>query len=486
MRFLKHVLPLLPAFALLVACESTGPEPSLPTKGVSIVVDSAAYHLQRRGSFGFQANVAVTVINDSDHEVFISQSCGNYALRRVDGSSLEFGAYACALSGGAPIPTPIRVDAKTRYTKVFDLHGSIQPQARPQITLEDNVGEVKFRYVFTDESGSQSVSLESESFRILPPDPDARVVLDLRDQFIFTGVADNKRRIYALSVSGGDAIRVTPDSLNADCPVISHDGRRILFIGNGDVWVMTADGSEMGRVSAHPAGTFFYRCPSWSPDDKKFVWTSMTPMVKAASPGAVYVGDIETGIATVLTTGYNFSSTDWSPDGAHILVGSNKYTDGGPYDFVFDVLRLDGTKVSQVESGRWGGSWAPDGKSFTYLCGRKFPGSMCIADITGSTVSVVTDSVAAEPSWSPGGDRIAFIGALGRVYIVSVDGKARSLLNETAAFDIAWSRDSRKIAWACRGSATDYDICRIGADGTGFTRLPTTVSVEQVTWPPLM
>jgi hypothetical protein len=65
----------------------------------------------------------------------------------------------------------------------------------------------------------------------------------------------------------------------------------------------------------------------------------MTPVVKAASPGAVYLVDVATGTATTLTTGYKFSSTDWSPGGAHILVGSNNYTDGGPYGFIVSVLR---------------------------------------------------------------------------------------------------------------------------------------------------
>jgi hypothetical protein len=484
-KFSKLVLPLL-ASVLLAACErSTAPDPSLPTKDVRIVVDSAVYHLHRRGSLGFQVNVAVTVINDSDHDVFLSQHCGYYALTRTDGSNLELGAYACALPGGVPMPTPIRINARARYTKVFNLYGSIQPQARPQITLEDNVGNVKFSYGFTNESGTASMSLQSAPFTVLPPDPDGSMVLDLSSQFIFTGVTAGRRHIFAMIAGGGEAIRVSPDSLDADCPVISHDGRRILFVGNSDVWVVKTDGSEMRRVMAHPSnGASFYSCPSWSPDDKKFVWASMVPMVKQPSPGAIYVVDVETGAATTLMTGSNFSSADWSPDGQHVLVGANKYTDGGPYDFSVSVHRLDGSKLSQVVSSVSGAAWAPDGKSFAYLCGEKSPYSLCVADTAGGNSRVVTDSVVSKPYWSPDGGRIAFVGNSG-VYIVDIEGTRRRILADVMpSYDITWSPNSRNIAWACGGSG-GVDICRIGADGSGFLSLPTIVSASQIAWPPL-
>ena len=345
---------------------------------------------------------------------------------------------------------------------------------------------MKFRFGFTNETGAASKFLETAPFTVLPPDPNASVQLDLGDQFIFAGAAGDKGEIFAMSMTTGEAIRVSPDSLGADCPVVSHDGRRILFVGNSDVWVMKSDGSEMRRVMPRPSDdAWFHRCPSWSPDDKRFVWVTMVPMVKQPSPGAIYLVDVETGAATTLMTGSNFSSADWSPDGQHILVGANQYTDGGPYDFSVSVLRLDGTKISQVAASTWGASWAPDGASFGYLCGESVL-SLCVADTTGANVRLVTDSVYSKPYWSPDGGRIAFIGN-GGVYLVSVDGRARRMLYPVKpSFDITWSPDARRIAWACGGGSNGNDICRIGADGTGFFRMQTTVSAAQITWPPLM
>jgi hypothetical protein len=156
--------------AVLAVCACSSPsDPSLPDKGVEILVDSAVYHLEPRGSLGFRVNVAVTVVNDTDHDVYLAQECGYYLVRRVDGSRLELGAYSCAAVGGGQRPTPLLIASGTRYAQTFNLLGSIQPQARPQITLEDNIGPVKFTYVFTNQSGKAFVTLDSAPFTVLPP-----------------------------------------------------------------------------------------------------------------------------------------------------------------------------------------------------------------------------------------------------------------------------------------------------------------------------
>lgn len=133
------------------------------------MLDSAVYHLSPRNALVFRVNVAVTVVNDTDHDVYLAQDCGYYWLRRVDGSRLELGEYECALVGGGQRQAPLLIASATRYTKAFTLFGSIQPQARPQITLEDNIGSVKFTYLFTNQSGKAFVTLDSAPFTVLPP-----------------------------------------------------------------------------------------------------------------------------------------------------------------------------------------------------------------------------------------------------------------------------------------------------------------------------
>lgn len=168
-RFTRNAFAFVSFAVLVTACRSTILDPSLPGRGVEIVVDSAVYHLQPRGTNLFQVNIAVTVINDGDHDVYLGQYCGYYAVRRADGSATELGAYACAVPGGVALPAPIRIPAGTRYTKTFNLVGTIQPQAGPPITLDDNIGKVKFVYGFTNPLGTEIITIESAPFTVLPP-----------------------------------------------------------------------------------------------------------------------------------------------------------------------------------------------------------------------------------------------------------------------------------------------------------------------------
>ncbi len=153
---------------LLAACDgSIATDPSLPRRGVEVVVDSAVYHLQP-WQYGYQVNLAVTVINDGDHDVYLAQHCGFWGLQRADGNTarLELGAYGCS---GESRTSPLRIPAGTRYTKTFTLDGSFQPQARPPVTLDNYIGTVKIRYSFTNPSGTDFRSIQSEPFMVLPP-----------------------------------------------------------------------------------------------------------------------------------------------------------------------------------------------------------------------------------------------------------------------------------------------------------------------------
>jgi hypothetical protein len=162
----------LASISVVAACDiGIAPKTFLPGKGVQIVVDSAVYHLQTLQPGQYQVKVAVTVVNASDHDVYLAQHCGYYSLNWADRSTawLELGAYACAAIGGGPVPAPLPIAAGDSYTRVFNFRGSLQPQARPQITLENNIGVMKFRYRFTNPTATTGVSVESAPFTVLPP-----------------------------------------------------------------------------------------------------------------------------------------------------------------------------------------------------------------------------------------------------------------------------------------------------------------------------
>lgn len=165
-----RLTPLILLVAISSACEgSLAPDDYLPRKGVEIVVDSAVYHLQT-STYGWYINVAASVVNGSDQDIYLSQDCGYWGVSRPSNSDsyLVLGAYDCA-AGGLARPAPRLIAAGDRYTETFKLHGGIELQARPQILLENNIGPVLFRYMFTDPLATKGVSVKSTPFQVLPP-----------------------------------------------------------------------------------------------------------------------------------------------------------------------------------------------------------------------------------------------------------------------------------------------------------------------------
>jgi len=84
-----------------------------------------------------------------------------------------------------------------------------------------------------------------------------------------------------------------------------------------------------------------------------------------------------------------------------------------------------------------------------------------------------------EPTWSPDGRRIAFVGDRD-IYVMDVDGSdARRLTNGNfSARGPAWSPDGKRIAFSSsRQDGAHIDLNTVGGDGTGLRRLRPGVAV---------
>jgi hypothetical protein len=154
----------------LVGLAACGSEKTVdPTHGVTISVDSAVYHLQPWFEFDYGIQLTVTVANEGDQVVFLSQDCGSRFLMRADSSDktrLFLGSYACIES---PRQTPLHIDPGQSYSRTLRLTGSHSPLTRPPITIENNTGTMVFGYVFTDPDGRPISRVHSTPFRVEPP-----------------------------------------------------------------------------------------------------------------------------------------------------------------------------------------------------------------------------------------------------------------------------------------------------------------------------
>ncbi len=150
-------------------------------------------------------------------------------------------------------------------------------------------------------------------------------------------------------VVGVDLALIKPDGSgltplgvrNAECPVWSPDGLRILYCRNEDasgvvsdnweIWVMARDGSQQHQLTDNPARDYPV---AWSADGSRIVFFSQRD-----GPGASYVMDADGSNVARVTEATDLSSvTAWLPDGRFVISSAG---DGIPDWFVLDA---DGTR----------------------------------------------------------------------------------------------------------------------------------------------
>ncbi len=119
---------------------------------------------------------------------------------------------------------------------------------------------------------------------------------------------------------------------------------------------------------------------------------------------------------------------------------------------------------------------SPDARQIAYIYDNDWTTQLAIIDLVGRTYTFVPDAAyAADPAWSPAGDRIAF-GALvgGRSHVFTVRPDGTGLVNLTddlpegvSAGDPAWSPDGSRIVYATDGGDGQYGLMIMNSDGSG-------------------
>ena len=151
---------------------------------------------------------------------------------------------------------------------------------------------------------------------------------------------DGNPEIYVGSADGSNLRRVTTNSAADVSPVFSPDGSRIAFVSDRDgspqVYVMSADGSGQRRV------TFtgdYNQTPSWSPDGSTVAYAS-----RAGGSFDIFTVGATGGRPRRLTESQG-SNTDptFSPDGRLIAFNSSR---GGIW-----LMNKDGLAQTQILAG---------------------------------------------------------------------------------------------------------------------------------------
>jgi Tol biopolymer transport system component len=201
--------------------------------------------------------------------------------------------------------------------------------------------------------------------------------------------------IYSANPDGTDLIRLTNNAKYDAEPVVSADGKQIVFgsqrEGNFDVYLMNADGTNVRRLTDRMG---YNGGPWFSPDGAKIVWRAWYPETEAeraqwrdcmeknyilAFPLDLWVMESDgSNKRLLLRNGATNFAPSWHPDGKRIIFASNKddwREDIKQYGHNFELylINLDGTGLERITYNKTFDSFpmfSPDGKKLVWASNR--------------------------------------------------------------------------------------------------------------------
>ena len=201
--------------------------------------------------------------------------------------------------------------------------------------------------------------------------------------------------IYSADADGSNARRLTDDPKYDAEPVVSRDGKRIVFgsqrEGDFDIYIMNSDGTDQRRLTdrvGYDGGPWF------SPDGSKIVWRAWYPETDderarwqdamehdyiIAVPLDIWVMDSDGSHKRLLVrNGATNWAPSWHPDGKRIVFSSNKddwredIKQFG-HNFELYIVNLDGAGLERITHNKVFDSFpmfSPDGKTLVFGSNR--------------------------------------------------------------------------------------------------------------------
>jgi Tol biopolymer transport system component len=340
-----------------------------------------------------------------------------------------------------------------------------------------------------------------------------------RGRVIFTSSREDSDDIYMINSDGSGLVSLTDHPADDYLPACSPDGDRIAFVStrddpdpgncypdcNAEIYVMSADGSDVVRLTTHPAEDSY---PIWSPDGARIAFTSLRNETEAAD---CMLEDCNYDIFVINADGSGLvnlsddpaidNSPAWSPDGSRIAFISTR---DGSYDLY--VMNVDGSGLIRLTdtypAAEHGPAWSPDGEWIAFHSTRdENNDDIYIMRPDGTAVIRLTDHIADDsyPVWSPDGAQIAFtsyrdedniigcgfLDCVREIYVLNVpDGpetgipEARRVTNNlTFTAAPAWSPDGQWLGFFSAGGEPapdeffNFEVYVVRVDGTGLINL---------------
>src|SRR5687767_14502448 len=280
------------------------------------------------------------------------------------------------------------------------------------------------------------------------------------------------------------AVVLAGDSINLAGQGRGVPGRVAFFTardGNNEIYVMDWDGRRPLRITNDAASDVD---PDVSPDGRDIIFTS-----NRTGNNDIHVVGSRGGVPVNLT---NNSANDgwarWAPDGEHIVFHSNR--DG---NFELYVMASDGG--DQMRLTNYPGvdqfpEWSPDGQQIAF----RRDVDIYVLDVASGQTRRLTDAPPLNQmaSWAPSGKELAFMSQRAgyiSVFLMNADGSDQRNLTPKDPRDSdsdwisrapSWSTNGRQIYFMSSRPSTglDMEIFIVNSDGTGATRLTSTIGMD--------
>ncbi len=270
-----------------------------------------------------------------------------------------------------------------------------------------------------------------------------------------TALDRNHQAIWMTSWDGSRTVRLTNSKQGESSPSWSPDGRWIAFLSSRDdehtqLWLLDRRGGEGRKLTTLQSDVDDY---VWAADGRRLAVVAEDPdTAKPKTPAPIvidrfqfkqdesgylgkqrrhlYVVDVETGKATLLTPGdYDELLPAWSPDGKSLAFVSKRRPDADR-DNNWDVYVMDavpGATPKQLTTFEGPDNdpdyesrpaWSPDGRSIAYLQGGPLKmiyyavQKLAVVPAAGGVPRIVTaalDRNAVSPAWSADGSSLYFL-----------------------------------------------------------------------------
>lgn len=254
-----------------------------------------------------------------------------------------------------------------------------------------------------------------------------------------------------------------------------------------DVQLFTAGSDGVGETQITHFADSSATNANWSANGNKIVFTRVWNPGSNNEQLEIYTMNADgSGMKALPRAGKFTIEPNWTPDGRRIV-----FLEGTTNSIA--TINADGTKLrNRVVPGHSGDSVCvfADGKRVAFLRHKTAtsdnPQAIFVARLNGTSVKRITPwgGYAAKIDCSPDGTRVAysapsFDDGASNVYTILVDGTRRVQLTHTRDKSVnngldSWSPDGQKIAFISNTGADSYQLYSIGAsDGSGITQLTT-------------